>query len=162
MADITHGTWIKDGKAVDAVYQGGTKVYGRNLIQMENTTAGYVNAADGTVNGANSTELERITDFIEVEPNQTYWMQNEVDLLTGQYIWNGVGIYDSNKAYITRPSITSQATANGTLFKEWKIVMPSNAKYVRASFRTYGNARVKLEKGDATTPWTLAPEDVLN
>lgn len=32
MADITHGTWIKDGKAVDAVYQGGVKVYGRNLV----------------------------------------------------------------------------------------------------------------------------------
>lgn len=32
MADITHGTWIKDGKAVDAVYQGGVKVYGRNLL----------------------------------------------------------------------------------------------------------------------------------
>lgn len=33
MADITHGTWIKDGKAVDAVYQGGVKVYGRNLLR---------------------------------------------------------------------------------------------------------------------------------
>jgi len=31
MADITHGTWIKDGKAVDAVYQDGIKAYGRNL-----------------------------------------------------------------------------------------------------------------------------------
>jgi len=33
MADITHGTWIKDGKAVDAVYQSGIKVYGRNLLR---------------------------------------------------------------------------------------------------------------------------------
>lgn len=32
MADITHDTWIKDGKAVDAVYQSGVKVYGRNLL----------------------------------------------------------------------------------------------------------------------------------
>lgn len=32
MADITHGTWIKDGKAVDAAYQSGVKVYGRNLL----------------------------------------------------------------------------------------------------------------------------------
>ena len=32
MADITHGTWIKNGKAVDAVYQNGAKVYGRNLL----------------------------------------------------------------------------------------------------------------------------------
>ncbi|MFO1547628.1 hypothetical protein ABC418_12020 [Lactiplantibacillus plantarum] len=33
MADITHGTWIKDGKAVDVVYQSGIKVYGRNLLR---------------------------------------------------------------------------------------------------------------------------------
>nr|WP_114788416.1 hypothetical protein [Lactiplantibacillus plantarum] len=33
MADITHRTWIKDGKAVDAVYQSGVKVYGRNLLK---------------------------------------------------------------------------------------------------------------------------------
>ena len=32
MTDITHGTWIKDGKAVDAVYQDGIKDYGRNLL----------------------------------------------------------------------------------------------------------------------------------
>ena len=38
MADITHGTWIKDGKAVDAVYQNGIKVYGRNLALGTATT----------------------------------------------------------------------------------------------------------------------------
>lgn len=31
MADITHGTWIKDGKAVDAVYQNEIAIYRRNL-----------------------------------------------------------------------------------------------------------------------------------
>ncbi|WP_063490449.1 hypothetical protein [Lactiplantibacillus plantarum] len=40
MADITHGTWIKDGKAVDAVYQSGVKVYGRNLLS--NTTGQWM------------------------------------------------------------------------------------------------------------------------
>jgi len=32
MTDISHGAWIKDGNAVDAVYQSGVKVYGRNLL----------------------------------------------------------------------------------------------------------------------------------
>ena len=32
MADITHGTWIKDGKAVDKVFSNGKQVYGRNLL----------------------------------------------------------------------------------------------------------------------------------
>ena len=32
MADITHGAWIKDGKAVDKVFSNGSQVYGRNLL----------------------------------------------------------------------------------------------------------------------------------
>ncbi|WP_076656613.1 hypothetical protein [Lactiplantibacillus plantarum] len=53
MADITHGTWIKDGKAVDAVYKSGVKVYGRNLLK---NTAGdsspiMATASGGSVSG---------------------------------------------------------------------------------------------------------------
>lgn len=59
MADITHGTWIKDGKAVDAVYQGGVKVYGRNLLQGTGTASGDVadgggTLAEGAFNGYNA------------------------------------------------------------------------------------------------------------
>lgn len=50
MADITHGTWIKDGKAVDAVYQSGVKVYGRNLLTnlSSNWTKSWGGASVGT------------------------------------------------------------------------------------------------------------------
>lgn len=50
MADITHGTWIKDGKAVDAVYQGGVKVYGRNLLK---NTTGDSSPIMATASGGN-------------------------------------------------------------------------------------------------------------
>ena len=163
MADITHGTWIKDGKAVDSVYQGSVKVYGRNLIPMSNTTTGFVNVENGTINYADST-LERVTDFIEVEPNQTYYMQEEIHLLTGQYLWFGIGIYDGNKTFINRIArLESSVTSDGNTFQKWTITTPENAKYVRVSFVTYGdaNARVKLEKGTTATPWSPAPEDVL-
>lgn len=45
MADITNGVWIKDGKAVDAVFSNGRQVYGRNLLlnsdqQFTNSTVG--------------------------------------------------------------------------------------------------------------------------
>lgn len=39
MADITHGTWIKDGKAVDAVFSNGKQVYGRNLLTNTSSSA---------------------------------------------------------------------------------------------------------------------------
>lgn len=37
MADITHGTWIKDGKAVDKVFSNGRQVYSRNLLKGTRT-----------------------------------------------------------------------------------------------------------------------------
>ena len=53
MADITHGTWIKDGKAVDTVYQNSVKVYGRNLLLDTdfNNLPQYWTLRDGTVTG---------------------------------------------------------------------------------------------------------------
>ncbi|POD82396.1 Serine-rich adhesin for platelets [Lactiplantibacillus plantarum subsp. plantarum] len=133
---------------------------GTNLIQMSNTTAGYVNGGNGTIVGAYPTQLERVTDFIEVEPNKTYCMQEEVYLLTGQYLWFGVGVYDGNKDFINRLAAAGvPVKANSTDFKKLTMVMPDNAKYVRVSFRTYGNARVKLEKGSVATDWSRNPAD---
>lgn len=136
---------------------------GTNMIQMSNTTAGYVNLDDGNILPADST-LERVTDFIEVEQNQTYCMQQEIYLLAGQYLWFGVGIYDSNKAFIKRPTVTgNNATTNSTDFQKLTMVMPNNAKYVRVSFVTYGyeNTRVKLEKGSVATDWCPNPSEIL-
>lgn len=134
---------------------------GTNLISMANTTEGYIRESDGSISQA-SPALERTTDYIEVEPNKTYCMQEEVYLLVGQYLWFAVGIYDGNKAFLHAPVVYgSHATANGTDFKTLKIVMPENAKYVRASFSTYGNAKVKLEKGSVATDWSLNPSEIL-
>lgn len=131
---------------------------GTNLIQMSNTNAGYVSAKDGTIIPADST-FERVTDYIDVEPNQTYCMQEEIYLITGKYLWFGVGVYDSNKNFIKR--IENSVTSNE--FQKWTIVMPENAKYVRVSFVTYGdeNARFKFEKGSVATDWCPNPSEIL-
>ncbi|USZ61322.1 hypothetical protein NHN12_02715 [Lactiplantibacillus plantarum] len=134
---------------------------GTNLIQMSNTIAGYVNANDGTISPVDST-LERVTDFIEVEPNQTYCMQEKIHLIIGQYPWFGIGIYDGNKTFISRQvDWGSTATSNSTAFQKLKLVMPENAKYVRVSFSTYGdeNARFKFEKGSVATDYSVNPAD---
>lgn len=47
MADITHGTWIKDGKAVDNVFSDGKQVYSRNLLTGTGTASGDVANGDG-------------------------------------------------------------------------------------------------------------------
>ncbi|MCB4211206.1 collagen-like protein [Lactiplantibacillus plantarum] len=135
---------------------------GTNLIQMSNTTAGYVNEK-GAINNADST-LEIVTDFIEVEPNKNYCMQEKIYLRTGQYLWFSMGTYDGNKTFISR--ITGQkssATSDGVAFQKWTIEIPENTKYVRVSFVTYGdkNARFKFEKGSLATDWCPNPAEIL-
>lgn len=53
MANITYGTWIKNGKPIDAVYQNGVKVYGRNLLLGTdfNDLPKYWISRAGTVSG---------------------------------------------------------------------------------------------------------------
>ena len=159
MPTINGKACVVNGVPIDKVFNNGVQVYGRNLIRRANITAGYVKI-DGTSAPADNT-LERVTDFIEVEPNQTYWMQDKVNLAPGQYPWFCVGIYDGDKAFISRPFFQgSNATANVTVFNKLKIIMPNNAKYVRVSSCTYGNSIDKFEKSETATPWTPAPEDV--
>lgn len=147
---------------VDKVFSNGKQVYGRNLIQIANTMPGYIDASNGSIGAPNSINLDRVTGFIEVEPNRTYWVQDEVYLLNGQQLFFSVGIYDSNKSFINRLFVDGGIVmANSTVFRNLKMVIPENAKYVRVSFRTYGNAIVKLEQGTTATPWTPAPEDVM-
>lgn len=142
-----------NGSSVVEVAGNVIEVGNKNLIKMANTTAGYVNGVNGTINPADYA-LERVTDFIEVEPNQTYWMQDKVNLVSGQSPWFCVGIYDGDKAFINRPAFYgSNATANVTVFNTLKIVMPNNAKYVRASPSTYGNSIDKFEQGTIATPY---------
>ena len=142
-----------NGSSVVEVAGNVIEVGNKNLIQMENTTAGYVDGNTGVIDSADYT-LERVTDFIEVEPNQTYWMQDKVNLVSGQYPWFCVGIYDVDKAFISRPSFYgSNATDNVTVFNTLKIVMPNKAKYVRVSSSTYGNSIDKFEFGDVATPY---------
>lgn len=59
MANITHGTWIKDGKAVDKVFSNGSQVYGRNLLlgtdfnNLPKYWTSRAGAVAGTFNGHN-------------------------------------------------------------------------------------------------------------
>lgn len=60
--DITHSTWIKDDKAVDAVYQNGVKVYGRNLA------LGTANASVVQGNGSAWQDLKQLK--LSINPAQ--------------------------------------------------------------------------------------------
>lgn len=173
MADITHGTWIKDGKAVDAVYQDGVKVYGRNL---------YTDTRD--------------FDNPSLWPGLSNWYKtgerfNGLTVIATDNDWNGLGQTVQAKkgetytfsAYARYKSGTGQSmmffNVNGSdtgtpvsLNETWQRVTYTmtltDDSLIRAHIdRTNNNtntlliAGLKLERGTISTPYSPAPEDVM-
>lgn len=164
MADITHGTWIKDGKAVDAVYQGGVKVYGRNLWSRSKAVSGYlVYTGDGSVYGPDAENL--VSDFISVDENQTYVYHTDVVITNSSkpQSWDAYAFFDSNKIALgSRPAQMGPNVTVGTpQHTEWVIKAPVGASFIRIGSRYLEQGKAKLEVGSVPTPWTPAPEDVL-
>ncbi|MGX6426469.1 hypothetical protein [Lactiplantibacillus argentoratensis] len=180
MADITHGTWIKDGKAIDAVYQDGAKVYGRNLFLKSKVIANNY----GT-NGA----YKQIT----VEPFDS--TTNMWHVVSGKGNGGNVGLYWYGYANTKLPDTSDwsfsadvKGTGNiqkfgielssanpvvGTVGSEWSRVSQTGhfdnpkIKTIIMYFDTT-NSPVdvyiklpKLESGKIATACTPAPEDIL-
>ncbi|AYH91951.1 tail fiber protein [Lactobacillus phage Iacchus] len=169
MADITHGTWIKDGKVVDAVYQGGVKVYGRNLLTGtgNHTVTGTSNNGYVSNEDANPTQLfqglegQTVTASYDYEysgfiagsgNNRIVW---EARIAADTIIYFDLWYYPNNDSGSGRVSRT--------------FVVPKNVKtagsmgYIQFSGSGTGTlSHFKLEKGSVATPWTPAPEDILN
>lgn len=195
MADITHGTWIKDGKAVDSVYHGGVKIYGRNLlINTSNLTTNSYTMIPGA--GTNITGVYSRTDSYEqviaspsfnelfyrpmvpdpnklygLTPGETYTLSGSASHTTGELKfragygangnWSGTDITD-----------LGIAVSDGSVFTPFShtFTIPVGASGAYISLQNYDYTagglfrfnNMKLEKGSVATPWTLAPEDVLN
>ncbi|MGA3439869.1 hypothetical protein ACA574_16975 [Lactiplantibacillus plantarum] len=156
MADITHGTWIKDGKAVDAIYQGGIKVYGRNLI-----TEDY----DQIFNSESSNYNYRVL-YTKLVPGVKYNFQTIANLTGSSDSLFTVAVYGNS--FSIPASIINTIVANGEIVS-WQFTAPENSKFILIYAGKQGATsgieadfkQLKLETGDKTT-FSIAPEDILN
>ena len=172
MADITHGTWIKDGKAVDAVYQSGVKVYGRNLLTG---TGNYTVTGTGPWNmGFLSNEnIDDLLTFFKGLEGQTVTLSFEYEysgfiLGSGQNRlgWEVRIVADTTK-YCGAWYYPHNDSGSGRISNTF--VVPTNITHVDqcvgyVQFSGSGTGTVshlKIEIGGTATPWTPAPEDVL-
>ncbi|QHM61757.1 hypothetical protein C7M47_00664 [Lactiplantibacillus plantarum] len=192
MADITHGMWIKDGKAVDTVYQGGTKVYGRNLVAGTSEPFTMQYGIPNTVWNADKKRAEislPITALsgevlpknnfnYTVTPGMSYTQSIYVSTdapLTGtavQVTWftNGNG---HNVAGTTNITSVSKNVYRITCTYTWPVNRTDNTPrlfdimnltyvfdFTKGTFLYF--YQPKIEQGTIATPYSLAPEDVLN
>lgn len=159
MADITHGTWIKDGKAVDKVFSNGKQVYGRNLLL--GTANDYV--LNPVTDGSWKKNYNYWTTYNSLTPGIKYTLSSEVTLSSGEFV--SIKVFDSSimqelladndfLADGTRQHLTFTAPDNGTVLLIYA-GQTGNTLGITATFH-----HTKLETGTIPTDWTLAPEDV--
>lgn len=142
------------GKKIDDV-----EIGGRNLFAISSLESGHL-LVDGGV-GTNS-HGEKTSPHIDVlgVKNVSF---SYYTVPTSTYKWYGYQFYDANKTPVTdRPSIHLTGTEGSSETFTGTIDVPENAVYMRFSARWLSDSlcKVKLEKGNKITDYTLAPEDV--
>lgn len=195
MADITHGTWIKDGKAVDNVFSNGRQVYGRNLVAGTSNpfTMGYgiphtiwnadkkrteIYLPTTVTNGEVLPQNVDRSSFAVVAPGTTYTQSIYVSTdapLTGvdvKMTWfnygnghntDGKNDMSSISENVYRITCTYTWPTNRTdntirLFDIFNLTAAFD--FTEGTFLYF--YQPKFEQGTIATPYSLAPEDVLN
>ena len=188
MADITNGVWIKDGKAVDAVFINGRQVYGKNLFKNTGNLSSTSNTNSWNVLFDSSQVYDSGIKSLSGVSSMTFSFNVYIPLnfVVGQSI--PIQLKGQNS------KATNLGTDNyNTLLGYSKYAVKQNdlGKTIRASFSigTNGNyqsfdtaladtasitirqssnisgfvySKIKLEKGSVATPYSPAPEDILN
>ena len=139
-------------------------VGGRNLYINTTQVPGYVHGATGEITAQNRTNKEMASDYIPVLPNTQYIFQAWGSLVSGQRYWAGIGQYDKNKVFVRRyPGIYDAPTVTTDVpndYEKTTFTTSADTYFVRVSSRTFGNYRVKFERGNVATDWSPAPEDI--
>ncbi|WP_163627203.1 hypothetical protein [Lactiplantibacillus plantarum] len=167
MADITHGTWIKDGSAVDAVYQGGVKVYGRNLslnTSIPNSVQGNgastvwqdVRKLNLSQNPAGLTVTFSYAVTIDKPDSGKLYMQfgNDFSPAWGMPVAVNLSTLKTGVKTNFHSTIVFPKYIGSGNFNECMIGIVQCSALVKFE-------DLKIEQGSVATPWSPAPEDIL-
>ena len=124
---------------------------GKNLFNPNTAVSGYI-ATDGNIASASTTNKEKTGDYVEVKDTSKY-LTLSLDYGTTQEGWGGFGWYDANKNFISRNATTQSGVTKLSISRK----PPENAKYFRATLRTYGNTDIQVEITETTTATEYEP-----
>lgn len=152
--DPTKYTWM-DRRA-------GVEVGGRNLYVISKASKGFISALSEALGLQDSKNKEYTSDYISVSPNEKFMFQGWVTIPESGASWRSWQFYGADKKKVgDRPTNGGQTTV-GLQHYTHAITVPNNAdiKYIRVSARLYEDGKLKLERGNVATDYSLAPEDV--
>lgn len=136
------------------------RVMEKNLWNPDSVVSGCLSST-GVLTVADPTQKEVTTDFIPCTPNQVCTLYGILTRLpTSGYQWYGICFYDANKNFIVRN--TKQGATNDINLITLTTTAPANTAYMRASARTYSNAKLQLEYGALPTQYETFKEDIYN
>lgn len=125
-----------------------------NMLNMGDLVSGYIPTSGDGLTTQNSTAgaVEKTTPFLEVAPNGRYTVRLEfpTGIPSGLGVWGCWKVYDEDFQGINSGRdgtfIKSVVRPDGTEYAMMYIRIPNNedAKYLRVSFRTFGNALVSV------------------
>lgn len=89
-----------------------------------------------------STQLEITSKAIEITSGK-YIFSIKSPLPTPQQFWLCVGLFYADGTIQSRPSYIATSTCRSL---DYEFTVPDNIKYLRVSYRTYGNCICELHK----------------
>ena len=111
-------------------------------------TGGFIEA-NGNIAAPSSNTLEKLSPYIAVSPNQAYtfsYESGEFPHTTQSASWRAVGLYNEDKAFISRISAHESTALTFTAAAE--------TAYIRLSFRTHGlTGNAVLNSGQTALPY---------
>lgn len=133
---------------------------GTNLFSQSTATSGYVGGGGAVYPATSSSEI--VSDYISVSAGSNYTFQMWGTTPSGNSNWYGIGLYDSDKNFISRVAPTGKNQTSDTVeHVSTTLTTTSTMAYVRVSFRKFNDYKAKLEKGSVATDWSLNPTEAL-
>lgn len=128
------------------------KIVGKNLVS--DTENGYIQTDGSVLHAINVTQNEQVTkNFIKLNPKQKYLTYSYKATVTNNYLWLGIGVYDEKYNFIKRLGGAVSNTSTGSLKSSDTYEIPSNATYIKVSYRKYNDGILQLEYGQTATDY---------
>lgn len=132
-----------------------------NLVVESKLSKGWLNGnGNGQILGPDA-KGERTTDFIQVVAGKTYTFQWWATVADGQKCWEAWQFYDSNQKPFGSRGGYGEYGSDGEQHGKRTITAPANARYIRLSYRSFGNGHMMFEAGAGSASFEPSFDDSL-
>lgn len=138
------GKWNKEKQR----HEIDVKVTGKNLFDESNVKRGYITVND-TIQNATELRDEVYSDYIPVVYKNVL-MTLQANIPQSEQLWSAIAFYTDDKTFIKRVAYTG---LTGKSELKTKVEMMENARFIRVTYRRYGNGKMMINSGETYLPY---------